>query len=178
MKNIFSIILIAAGVGLFILYVDPVYEEIKTLRAEASQYNQALNQSKELQSLRDQLLSRYNTFSTSDIARLEKLLPDNVDNVRLILDIDNIASKYGMIIQNVSVNRKADDENPFLGKDDRVYGSITLDFAVSAGYENFRAFLRDIENSARLIDVVNLDFRVGSDDFSTYKFSIKTYWLK
>ena len=108
-RPIFSTILIVLAVVVFFSFVNPTYEEVRALSEESAQFDNALNRSKELQSVRDELLSRYNTFSNENLDRIEKLLPDNLDNVRLILDLDGIASKYGMLIKNVSIADKEEE---------------------------------------------------------------------
>ena len=55
-------------------------------------YNEALNNSKALEDKRDTLTAKYNTIDPNDLIKLQKLLPDNVDNIRLILEIGQIAS--------------------------------------------------------------------------------------
>jgi len=87
-RFILPIIFVIVAIGLFFGYVDPVYDDVKVLRAEEARFIDALDRSKELQQIKDQLLAKYNTFSSADLERLQKLLPDNVDNVRLVLDLD------------------------------------------------------------------------------------------
>src|SRR6185437_14911262 len=82
--------LVVAAIGLFVVYTNPTYQATKALAAQVSAYNSALDKSKELRAVRDQLLSKRNTFAPSDVQKLEELLPDNVDNIRLIIDINNI----------------------------------------------------------------------------------------
>ena len=50
---------------------------------------------------------------------------------------------------------------------------------VTASYDNFIAFLKDLEKSLRLVDVVSLTF-TAPESSPTYDFTIglKTYWLK
>jgi hypothetical protein len=84
-RLIIPIVLVVITVGLFLGYIDPTYQQVKELRVEEKTFDEALDQSRELQKIRDTLLSRYNTFSQEDLSRLEKLLPDHVDNVRLVL---------------------------------------------------------------------------------------------
>src|SRR3989344_4525889 len=103
MKALLPLLFLFISLGLFFWFIDPEYAKIKLLRAEEAEFDQALDRSKELQTVRDQLLSRYNTFARSDVERLQKLLPDHVNNVRLILDLDGIASRYGMRIRNVAI---------------------------------------------------------------------------
>lgn len=179
LRSIIPFILILAAVGLFFGYIDPAYQDLKGVRAEARAYDEALTKSKELQAIRDRLLSKYNTFSSSDIARLEKLLPDSVDNVRLVLDIDNIAARYGMRIRNVVLDDKgAKGESDTIGGDTNSLRSVVLSFSVSTKYEDLLRFLADLERSLRVLDVTALSFVARDGALNDYSISVKTYWLK
>ncbi|MEX0652411.1 MAG: type 4a pilus biogenesis protein PilO [Candidatus Paceibacterota bacterium] len=172
------LILISVALGLFFVYIDPTYQNIKKLSAEEKTYNEALNQSRELQEIRDTLLSRYNTFSQEDLSRLNKLLPDHVDNVRLILDIDSIASNYGMRTRNVTVSGASSEEPNVIGANQNSVDSVILSFSVSATYENFIRFIKDLESSLRIVDVVGLTFSATEGEAFNFNISIRTYWLK
>jgi hypothetical protein len=57
-------------------------------------------------------------------------------------------------------------------------GSGELGFGVTASYDDFRAFLADIEHSLRLLDVEKIDFKnAAAGDKNDYNFTIRTYWL-
>src|SRR3972149_11708206 len=99
MKYILPAILILASLGLFFLFINPTYPEVKDLKAKVDSYNEALNNSKKLQSVRDVLVSKYNGFSPDDIDRLGKLLPDNVDNIKLVLEIQRISAQFNMNVE-------------------------------------------------------------------------------
>ena len=76
MRTLLPIFLIVLSGGLFVVYVNPTYQEaggIKDLQGQAQGYDQALTQSSELRSARDQLLAKRNTFSTDDIRKLERI---------------------------------------------------------------------------------------------------------
>ncbi|MEK7530868.1 MAG: type 4a pilus biogenesis protein PilO [Patescibacteria group bacterium] len=180
MKALIPIFSIAIAIGLFSWYIDPAYARIETLREEEATYDAALDRSRELQEVRDQLLSRYNTFSAVDVARLEKLLPDHVDNVRLILDLDSTASKYGMRVRNVAIDDQDKKKNSTdtLGPDEVGHESLVLSFTVSGQYSTFRQFMADLEKSLRLVDVVGLTFSTSDTGIYDFTVSINTYWLK
>lgn len=177
-RSLIPIILLSAAAGLFFLYINPTYETIIELRSQEAQFNEALNRSRELQQARDTLLSRYNTFAQSDVDRLAKLLPDNVDNVRLILDIDGIASKYNMRTRNVTVADSSSDDPNALGTNQGPVGSVVLNFSVTATYESFISFLKDLESSLRIVDLVGLSFTSEQGDAYDFDVSLRTYWLK
>ena len=179
MKILAPILFLAIALTLFFGFIDPTYTKVKALRAQEAQYNQALDRSKELQQIRDQLLSKYNTFSSSDLDRVEKLVPDHIDNVRLILDLDAIAAKYGMRVRDVQI--EADEERQSsgqLGPDEGTYESVVLSFSVSGTYDTFRTYLADLERSLRIVDVVGLSFSSNETGIYDFTIHIKTYWLK
>lgn len=179
MKLLTPLIFIALAAAIFFWYIDPTYAQLKGLLAQQSELNQALSRSRELQDVRDQLLSRYNTFPQAELDKLQKLLPDHIDNVRLILDLDSMAAKYGMRVRNVTsegdTSRAASGE---LGADSSPYESVVLSFTVTGPYTTFRQFLADLEQSLRLMDVVGLTFTAADTGVYDYTLRVKTYWLK
>ncbi len=177
MSNIVSIILVLASFGLFFGYVDPTYVSIQSLRVDKADYDKALSNSKELQTQRDALLSKYNQMSKSDVDKLSKLLPDNIDNIRLIIDVDDMARTYGMRIRNFKTD--ASSKSDTIGADNTPYGTLTLTFTTTAPYNTFIAFMHDLERSLRVLDVTSVTF--SSSDVSQlydYNVTVKTYWLK
>ncbi len=172
------IILVIVAFGLFFGYIDPTYKQIRELRAKEKTYDEALNQSRELQKVRDSLLSRYNTFSKQDLDRLKKLLPDHVDNVRLILDIDSIASKYNMRTRNVTISKASSEDANVIGSNQSEVDSVVLSFSVTATYDNFIKFIKDLESSLRIVDLVGFSFSATEGEAFNFNISIKTYWLK
>jgi Tfp pilus assembly protein PilO len=181
MKTFFSLFLIALGVGLFFLYTDPQYQNIKQLQIESADYNQALNQSKVLLAQRQALNDQYDKIPQADLDRIGKLVPDSVDNVRLVIDINGIAAKRGLNIKGIRIQGGSTATGPSttLGPDNNPFGSLSLAFTVTAPYDQFKGFLQDLEQSLRMVDVTALSF-AASDKTADYDYSIslKTYWLK
>jgi len=179
MRNIFlPIFLIVIAIGLFLTYTDVAYKDVKKMEQDEMKYDEALSKSKELQIIRDDLLSRYNALKPEDVSRLKKLLPDNVDNVRLVLEIDNIAAKYGMKIKGVSISREPVEDKSIAEVKTKKFDAITLSFSVNSSYGNFIKFVQDLENSLRIVDIVRISFTSSNADFNEYDLSIKTYWVE
>ena len=179
-KFLIPVILIITSIGLFVFQINPNFEEIKVLKEKKLQYDEARNKSRELRIARDNLLERYNSFSKEDLVNLKKLLPDNVDNVRLVMDIDNIASEHGITITSIGIESPSEDGNGqvIIGKT-KNYDFVALNFSILASYNDFINFISDLKDSLRLVDMTHVDFNVseGSNIFR-YNLSIKTYWLK
>jgi Tfp pilus assembly protein PilO len=177
MSNIVSLVLIIASIGLFFGYIDPKYTDIQRLSAEKTERTKALNDAEKIVEKREKLLSVENEFSSDDLSRLSKLLPDNIDNVRLIIDIDEVAKKYSMRIRDFKTDTVKDED--IVGTDSSIYGTLSLSFSTSGSYETFGAFLKDLESSLRIIDVTSISFEsAGNSNLYDFNVTIKTYWLK
>jgi Tfp pilus assembly protein PilO len=199
-KSIVAILFLGASILAFVLYVRPAYDTVQANRTKVAEYDRALEKTREIQELKSSLLSRYNLFAGPNLDRLQKMLPDHVDNVQLVLDMDGIASKYGIRIQNVSVQQagKANNDGRQSGgtvlsggsTPGKPYQSIELQFEVVSTYDEFVRLLRDLESSLRVVDLVSLTLRPfggasavagrqgTAEQLYTFGISLRTYWLK
>jgi len=196
-RYILPIILIAVAIAGFFILTNPLYKNISLVREQAASYNEALDNSKALEAERDKLTQKYNSFDPENLSKLQKLLPDNVDNIRLILEIEKIASPYGMVLKDVKYDATdkgtatlqtagvIQEGESFSNKD---YGIWNLEFSTQGTYNNFINFIKDLENNLRIVDVSSIQFssNVGTNlglnsslsEAYKYDFKIKTYWLK
>jgi Tfp pilus assembly protein PilO len=181
MRLLIPLILILVSAASFIVYTNPTFQQIKALSAEEAAYNEALTRSREVQEVRNKLISRYNTFASEDLQRLERLLPDHVDNIRLIIDIDNIAARYNLRIRNVELGGTQEGRKErstiAVGSSGDPIGVIEVGFSVAARYEDFLRFLQDLERSLRIADITGVSFSVGEGDLQEYAVTLRTYWL-
>ena len=157
MKSLTPILLITLSLGLFYLHVSPRYQSIQTLMTEEVQYKNALAKAGELQDRRDQLLTKYNGFSKSDSDRVKRLIPDTVNTVKLVADMNSIAGKYGITIKSiVTTQQKVDDSQAVGGKGTaapkKPYQTTLITFAFTSTYQNLVQYLKDLEKSLQLID--------------------------
>jgi len=196
-RYILPVILIGVALSGFFMFTEPFYNSISSEREQVASYNEALDNSKALEAQRDVLTQKYNSFDPDNLAKLQKLLPDNVDNIRLILEIEKVASPYGMVLKDVKYN--ATDSTPapqaagvvqgatsVNNSSNKDYGTWNLEFSTQGTYDNFIKFLEDLENNLRIVDVSSIQFSSStsaglssaSSSAYTYNFKIKTYWLK
>ncbi len=183
MRNLLiPIILVGSAIALFAVYTNPVYQKSKSIQAEVYAYDEALNKSQELRKTLDAKLAARNTFLEADIERLASILPDNVDNIHLIIDINSIASRRGLSLKNVALSGLSDSPNKravlAVGPSGSPVGSVELGFSVSASYDNMLAFMQDLERSLRVMDIESMSFTAGEKDLNDYEFTIRTYWLR
>lgn len=187
-KGLISVIGILAAVGIFFFYTKPTYDSAQSVRGQIAEYDAALVKANELQERKQALLKKYNDFLPEDRDRLQKLLPDHVDNVRLILDLDNIASRRGMAMQNVVVSTPGAGQSTqtavgTISSSKQKYDVLTTKFSTQGSYAAFQQLITDLETSLRLMDLVDLKVNQGvpnpvGEPLFTYEVTLRTYWLK
>jgi Tfp pilus assembly protein PilO len=190
------IVLIGISITVFFVLTNPIYNDISTLKTQVSSYNEALDNSKALENERDKLTAKFDSIDKTNLAKLQTLLPENVDNVRLILEIGQIASPYGMVLKDVKYNTTDTGTATATGAiqgtiakpTSKNYGVFDLEFSTSGSYNNFISFTKDLESNLRIVDISSISFssdaspasgaKANSPEVYTYNFKIKTYWLK
>lgn len=188
-KNVTAVILIVLAVAIYFTYTSGVWVEVKEVKAVNDQYLSAIDNAQELISLRDQVQKQYNSISIEDREKLDKMLPDTVDNIRLVIDLNNVALQNGLSLKNISAGAKTagNDVNAssksFASNRNGTISIPTLDtvnvsFSVSATYQQFISFMQALEANLRIMDITHLS--VTANDTGTYDFSVQinTYWLR
>jgi Tfp pilus assembly protein PilO len=195
MKFILPTLLIAIAITSFFTFTDPFYKQVTEIKQKISSYDDALNNSKALENERDKLTKKYNSLDVNNLNKLDKLLPDSVDNIRLILEIEKLATPYGMVLKDVKYDTEKDTTSkPAVGIQNNInapvtrkdYGVWNLGFSTQGTYSNFVNFVKDLEKNLRVVDIVSVEFSSATgvginpalSSIYKYDFQIKTYWLK
>ncbi|TSC55978.1 MAG: Uncharacterized protein Greene041679_550 [Parcubacteria group bacterium Greene0416_79] len=191
MNNVTASLFILAAAGLFFGYVNSTYrtpsgsperlkKSIVELRAERTEYEEALLKAREIELAQTGLLDTYNSIKEEDRERILKLLPDHIDSVRFIIDVNTIAAGYGLTLQNIALldDGAAEEDSSSIGPHAASSRAVLFRFSVSGPYDAFRSFLRDIESSLRLIDAENITFAAKEDGAYDYSVTVATYRLE
>lgn len=183
-KNLTALVLIILAVGIYFTFTSSRIDELKTIRAVNAEYQTAIDNSERLVKVRDDVLKAYNALSNEDKDRLNKIVPDNVDNVRLIIDVkDDIAERHGLFLRNIKttspiMQTAGAPASSAPSAPASTYGTVTLSFTVSTSYEKFLDFLKDLEASLRIMDVSKLTLATNSEGTYDFTVELKNYWLK
>lgn len=203
-----SIIFILAALGITFGYTNPAYrgssgdpdiskKSVTELLDEKVKYESALEKTREIEEVRNGLLTKYNSVTDADRQKLTRMLPSNIDSIRLIIDVNNVASAYGMSLRDVGISdapvSAARKDNTVSVIQSAGYSYVTLTFSVTGTYDNLILFLSDLERSLRVNDVTSLSVDSAGDDTKTaqggktkivketpkykMKVSLKTYFL-
>jgi Tfp pilus assembly protein PilO len=199
MSNAVSIIFLVVSAGIFFGYINPNYfgttmsmdaseQSVTELKASKANYEEALNKTREIEEVRNGLLTKYNNILEENRQKMDKLLPGYIDSVRLIIDVNSIASTYGMSVKGLKVVNSVSgtqtksvstqsqdsvtgpqmattgDQSTDFGPSGKKYSSASLTFTVSGSYENFIQFVKSLEQSLRIVDINSIELKAGTGD--------------
>lgn len=177
-RTLITLLFLIMAVAIFFVLTQPYLGDINNLKADKQKYDEALVNSRELQALRDKLLSKYNAISSEDIDRLNRLLPSDADSGDLLAMAENMAKGHGLLLKNMNIKEgpQSADTSATLGKPPPPYKTVTLSFSVSGPYASVLAFFADLSKSLRLVDMSAIGFSSSPTDNYQYEITARTYY--
>ncbi|MEK7646100.1 MAG: hypothetical protein AAB381_00185 [Patescibacteria group bacterium] len=196
-RNSTALILVILSIGIYFTFTSGQLTQAKAIKVVNDEYLKALDNANELTKKREALLEDFKKISQEDRDNLDKMIPSSVDNIRLVIDLKDVAQSHGLTLrgikasapntatqqgstgQNTSVSRVAaattlrtvDISTPTLD-------TVSVSFTVTAPYQEFIRFLQDIEANLRIMDVTRLSVSAGETGVYDFGVELKTYWLR
>ena len=197
-RNVTATILIILAIGIYFTVTEGMWTDTNSWQATNDQYTKAIGDATKLLALRDKANEQMKNISSTDQENLDKMLPNTVDNIRLIIDLNSVAMKHGFALKNIKAGVTG-GANKVTSKTQKApvpvtgassvanaattipvptLDTVTVSFGVTAPYLQFRSFLQDLEADLRIIDLSHLS--ISANDSGTYDFNVemKTYWLR
>lgn len=179
--------IIIVAVGIFLAYVDPTWNgPIAAARTAIAADDQAMVAANQYLSQQNQLAAARDAIDPKDLARLGTFLPDSVDNVGLILDLNALAARSQLSLSNIDVSTNGANgvqsgavaSGTLQPSEASQVGSADLSLSASGTFTALNAFLSGVESSVRLLDI--RDFAITSSDTGiyNYKMTLRFYWLR
>lgn len=188
MSRILPIVALLVAVGLFFGYVNPTRTgSIAATKAQIDSYESALDAADRFKEKEGELIIARANIPSDGLARLATFLPDGVDNVQIILDLNTLAARSGMTLSDFDTSSVQSGAPQAAGTPGDPAASLTsdgpidsLEITVSARgtYASFRNFVDGIEQSLRLLDVVAVSVQDSATGVYTYDMTIRLYWLR
>ncbi|MES2931577.1 MAG: hypothetical protein V4682_02655 [Patescibacteria group bacterium] len=203
-SRIIPLLLLVGAIGLFVGYTQPTYGgSIAALNEEIATLDSALKAAEQFKQKEAQLTQQRNEMSGEQLARLESFLPDNVDNVQLIVDLNSLASRSGVLLSEFSIEGGTETSttgntatvaaapvapltspggpgqgNALALQSSEPTESLELSVSATGSYAAFRTFLTGVEQSLRPLDVIELSVQDSDTGVYTYDVTFRLYWLR
>lgn len=187
-RTLTPIISIVLGLLIFFLFTQPLFSDIGMLQSEASEYQEAVAKASDFNQRLNELISERNSLTAQNLERLEAAVPDDINTIKMLVDLEGVAQRNSMLFGNVSVSQQAptistatngggsgDGGNNTVTSND--FTETQMQFSVIGTYEEFRAFLRDIERNLALPEITRVSFDANDGQLQQYSIQLTFYSL-
>lgn len=184
-ERIIPVVALLIAVGIFFAYVSPTWSgSIADTKNAIAFDDEALAAAQLYTAQQNSLATSRNAIDPAYLARLSTFLPDSVDNVGLILDLNALAARSGLSLSNIDVvsnvasaaNASMNQGLPAAGASP--VGSVDLTLSAVGTYPALQAFLVGVERSARLLDVRDVVVKGSDTGVYNYQMALRLYWLR
>jgi hypothetical protein len=173
MRNtaITQIALVGISIVIIVTYIQPTFQNIRLVQDEIFQYADATAKANEFNALLQQLLARERSFSSADIVALDKFLPQELDQLAIMNDIENVLASNGAEVLDMTAGELL-EPNPqvqFEDEFDEAYITanlfLTQEYEVrfTSTYEEFTTILQQLESVAYVLEIAQLNFGIVAD---------------
>lgn len=180
MSSTSTLAYIILGLAIGYLFVYPSWNEIAVLQTEKAGFEESLRVISDIENKKNELAAQYNKISEADRKNIDTVLPDSLNFVKLISEIDTVAGKQGISIDNIG-SRETD---PAVGasiaeaQPQKPFSSAIISFSFTSSYDRFNTFMDSLEKSLRILDVKSVKITTLPGGQYNYTVDLETYWLK
>lgn len=187
-KTLVPIAALLVTVALFFVYIKPTFDAIRLVEDETHEYREAIDNAENLQIRLDELIQEQNTLSIFDLERLEVMVPETINEVLVLIDLAGLAEKHSLFMNEITVDTEG--ELSTLAANDTIptppsggeelpeeLQEVNIGFSVIGSYEQFKAFVRDIEQSLVFMEIFEISFVETEGELFTFDMIIRTYAL-
>jgi Tfp pilus assembly protein PilO len=172
------------AIGIFFAYVSPAWSgSIAATKAAIAADDEALVSAQQYSTQQNQLASARDAIDPVNLAALSTFLPDSVDNVGLILDLNALAARSGFSVANIDVvtggtGAPRPRSGGALPSAVDPVGSVDLSLTAVGTFSSLQSFLSGVEKSARIIDIRDLIIKGSDTGVYDYQMTLSLYWLR
>jgi Tfp pilus assembly protein PilO len=169
--------------GALVLYffAMPQYEALGPLNVEKQRYEDTLEQVRNIEQKKSELLAEYNQITKEEISNINSMIPTSENFVKLVTDIDATAQKSGIRITKATAKPGLQAEPANLEETlaKNPYNSSIVSLTFTAPYQTFKVFMGELEKSLRIIDTRTLKIVIPEISGTyTYNLDLETYWME
>lgn len=196
-SRLFPVIALILAIGLFFGYINPTRTgSIAETSAQIDSYESALAAAERFKEKENELIRAQANIPQDKLERLRTFLPDGVNNVQIILDLNSLAARSGIRLSDFDIagdtatgggssaptaQAPVVESTPTTGlglASESAIDSLEITVSATGTYASFRTFLEGIERSLRLLDVVSVSVKDSETGVYTYDMTIRLYWLR
>ncbi len=159
---------------MYFLYISPAIADIQGLIAKKDEYNNVLNRAEDLKQKRDEIFAQYNSIDSTDLDKLNKIVPEKFNSTEFANDLNMIAQRNGLAITSVRESSSGSSQGAVTAETERTpYVKNAMNLLITGPYQSLENFLREVESSLQLIDISAITFAQSKDkDGNTFQYNL------
>lgn len=174
--KLFNILLIISSIVIYSYVIKPLYtgedtgfwtpkESVQSLLLSKKQYVATINGIDEIKQEAKKIEKEYSVFDDTVKNNMIIMVPDSINEVKLLSELTKIANDVGFAIEGLSVKDKS--------------GEFSINFVIKTTYPKFKDFIARYEKSKRLLTLDSVAFTPVEDEQEPIKFQITmtTYYM-
>lgn len=152
-----TLVVIAVLIG--IMYIKPTLDSISEVQDDILTYQNEINNVGQVNARLASLVSQIDSVSNTDQQALLRYLPNQIDELVVLQDIQSIISRHNFIIQDVSY-----DEN--ISNNEEIDGVVVhqFSFSGSTNYAELKALLATFAQNDYLLEFQKLEVTAAAGD--------------
>ena len=186
MKLLLPVLIIILGIALFFGLPQPLLSSgstadpgIAELKQEKEVLESALNTARLAAEKLTVLETQYNAITPEQKAALQNVLPNTIDEVRLIIYVQNIGMQNKTLLKGVAVAQATGAGGSARNAPSETgvalvaagYEPVSISFTVKATYNQFLSLVEKMEKSLKIFDITSVEFS-SADVKGTYEFKV------
>jgi hypothetical protein len=170
-----QVLLITLSCVVIFAYIRPELTEVKRKQDQQFLYDDAVTKAQELNAQLQSLIAKRDSFSDSDLQLLDSFVPQKLDHISAMRDIEGMFTLLGRPIVSLSAGevvapRKSEDAANGQILLPQAAGYTTnyqdLDLVFSGDYADIKELLRMLEANKTLLEVVELSVKPVEEEIS------------
>lgn len=183
LRTLTPVLSVIIALLLFVFFVNPKYKEIVAIQAEIADYKDAILKYNTFVNELDAKITKKLNRPAIENERLDRFVPEKIDDTRLLVDIESLARRHSLLFGNVEVEggdvkimRDNASSEEVVEKTDELK-TTDINFEVIGTYEQFKMFLFDMEKSMTLFEVVKISLDANDLPFQQFEVTVRVYSL-
>lgn len=160
-----QVALLTLSVAIIFLFIKPALTNIKTVQDDLLVYSDAVAKASEYNRRLQELLSLRDSFSQTDLAKLERFVPQTIDTIRVMHEIESIFASKNIKLASLTASPQSasgaltltsgevEEQNPATK-----VASQDFEVKFTGDYQTLKMMLGVLESNARLLEVVDVTY--------------------
>ncbi|MCA9360582.1 hypothetical protein H6785_02385 [Candidatus Nomurabacteria bacterium] len=171
--------MVIVSVAIIITYIQPIFEDIKVVQADTETYISKLGEVSNVNNKLKSLTVQLNSISTDDRTRLRDYMPDEVDTIAVVRDLQIISEEAGVIYinglsQDSVANNSRRSSNP-LPQSDEGPTPYSFQLVVEGTYTQIKDLFKLIEHNNYPLELHGMNITQLDGGFLSADITLVTY---